>query len=118
MEGLSNAVTRDNYGENDPDRPSTAAEIRERLVWKNKYLKSPEFMLKARKGGAKKNTCKQTAFAWKASSVAKSPFKTLKAAKKASASKKPIGFTATASLKAMGQLPRSNGCYELGPKYK
>lgn len=73
---------------------------------------------KANKGGAKNVSCKQSAFAWKASSVAKSPFKTLKAAKKAAASKKPIGFTATSSLKAMGRLPRSNGCYKLGPKYE
>lgn len=76
---------------------------------------------KASKGGAKKMTCRQTAFAWKTSRVAKSPFKTLKAAKKAESSakdKKPIGFTATSSLKAMGLLPRSNGCYKLGPKYE
>ena len=30
---------------------------------------------------------------------------------------KSIGFTARASLKAKGLLPRSNGKYVLGPKY-
>lgn len=30
---------------------------------------------------------------------------------------KSIGFTATASLKAKGMLPRANGRYVLGPKY-
>lgn len=30
---------------------------------------------------------------------------------------KSIGFTARASLKAKGMLPRSNGRYVLGPKY-
>ena len=30
---------------------------------------------------------------------------------------KSIGFTAKASLKAKGMLPRSNGRYVLGPKY-
>jgi len=31
---------------------------------------------------------------------------------------KKIGFTARASLKAKGLLPRSNGTYRLGPKYR
>lgn len=30
---------------------------------------------------------------------------------------KSIGFTAKASLKAKGMIPRSNGRYVLGPKY-
>ena len=30
---------------------------------------------------------------------------------------KSIGFTAKASLKAKGLIPRSNGQYKLGPKY-
>jgi hypothetical protein len=29
-----------------------------------------------------------------------------------------IGFTALASLRSMGRLPRSNGVYMLGQKYK
>ena len=28
-----------------------------------------------------------------------------------------IGFTRRSSLKSMGLLPRSSGCYELGAKY-
>ena len=30
---------------------------------------------------------------------------------------KAIGFTAKASLKSMGRIARSSGCYELGSKY-
>jgi len=30
---------------------------------------------------------------------------------------KSIGFTATSSLKSMGIIPRSSGCYEIGNKY-
>ena len=66
------------------------------------------------------NICQKRPFAWKTARVSKSPFKTMKAAKKASAAyaaNQPIGFTATASLKAMGRIPRSDGCYKLGPKY-
>ena len=31
---------------------------------------------------------------------------------------KSIGFTARSSLKSMGLIPRSNGCYTLGNKYR
>jgi hypothetical protein len=31
---------------------------------------------------------------------------------------KSIGFTALASLRSMGRIPRSNGMYVLGEKYK
>jgi hypothetical protein len=31
---------------------------------------------------------------------------------------KSVGFTARSSLKSMGLLPRSNGCYTIGEKYK
>ena len=53
--------------------------------------------------------------------VKKSPFKTLKRAKAAERNfyqGKDIGFTATASLKSMGRIKRSSGCYELGSKYR
>jgi hypothetical protein len=66
------------------------------------------------------NTCKKR-FAWKTRRVARSPFQTLRNAKKAEAafwSGKSVGFTAKASLKSMGRIPRSNGCYELGLKYQ
>jgi len=65
-------------------------------------------------------TCKKTPFGWNSNNVKKSPFKTLRNAKQAERSfhaKRSIGFTATSSLKAMGRIPRSSGCYLLGPKY-
>lgn len=67
------------------------------------------------------NNCQNKKYGWNNAKVRRSPFKTLKAAKRAEksyASKKSIGFTATSSLKAMGRLTRSNGCYRLGPKYQ
>jgi hypothetical protein len=64
------------------------------------------------------NNCLTKKAGWNVRRVGRSPFKTLKAARKAEKSKTPIGFTATSSLKAMGRMKRSNGCYRLGPKYK
>ena len=58
--------------------------------------------------------CRKKPYPWKRRWVARSPFKTLKRAKKANRR----GFTARSSLKAMGRLRRANGCYQLGPKYK
>ena len=69
-------------------------------------------------GGTRK--CRTKPFSWKTRSVKKSPFKGMTAAKKAESSywaKRSIGFTATSSLKAMGRIPRSSGCYVIGPKY-
>lgn len=57
---------------------------------------------------------------WNTRRVSRSPFKTLNRAKRtlrAYKQGKKIGFTAVSSLKAMGILPRSSGCYQLGPKY-
>ena len=65
-------------------------------------------------------SCKNRPFPFQTRRVQKSPFRTLKNAKKAEQSLKKgksIGFTATSSLKAMGRIPRSSGCYTLGPKY-
>ena len=65
--------------------------------------------------------CRSRPFGWSAKSVAKSPFKTMKNARVAEKqfhTGKAIGFTARASLKSMGRIPRSSGCYELGSKYK
>jgi hypothetical protein len=67
------------------------------------------------------NSCKKQRFAWKTRRVQRSPFKTLANAKKAESafwSGKSVGFTAKASLKSMGRIPRSDGCYELGSKYR
>jgi hypothetical protein len=64
--------------------------------------------------------CKKTPYAWKSSSIKKSPFRTLKEAKDAETKYKagqPIGFTAISSLKSQGRIPRSDGCYVLGDKY-
>jgi hypothetical protein len=64
--------------------------------------------------------CKKTPYAWKSSSIKKSPFRKLKSAKDAEAKYKAgqsIGFTAISSLKSLGRIPRSDGCYVLGAKY-
>jgi len=53
--------------------------------------------------------------------VAKSPLKTVARVRETLEKYKkgePIGFTFTSSLKSMGLVPRSNGMYELGDKYK
>jgi len=53
--------------------------------------------------------------------VARSPFRTtarLREAERGLSTGKSIGFTATASLKSMGRIPRANGTYTIGNKYK
>jgi hypothetical protein len=65
-------------------------------------------------------TCRKKKYAY-TKKVGKSPFKTLKkakAAEKAYYSGKSVGFTAKSSLKSMGRVKRSSGCYVLGPKYR
>ena len=65
--------------------------------------------------------CKKQKFAWNTRKVARSPFRTLARAKQAEKSYlagKSIGFTARSSLKSMGRIPRSSGCFELGHKYR
>lgn len=60
-------------------------------------------------------------FPFQTKRVRRSPFKTLKSARKAEQSYHkglPIGFTATSSLKSMGRIPRATGYYVLGDKYK
>jgi hypothetical protein len=57
---------------------------------------------------------------WNTRRVSRSPFRTLARAKqtlKNYKNRKSIGFTATSSLKSMGIIPRSSGCYILGSKY-
>jgi len=69
----------------------------------------------------RKNKCKTSPYEWKTRSVMRSPFHTLEYAKKTLKNYKagkPIGFTAHSSLKSMGKLPRSSGCYILGMKYR
>jgi hypothetical protein len=65
-------------------------------------------------------SCKKTPFTIKRKKVQKSPFGSVNKTRKAlrnSKLGKSIGFTATSSLKSMGLIPRSNGCYVLGAKY-
>ena len=65
--------------------------------------------------------CKKTPFKMNEKAVKKSPFRTIKSARfslKKFKNNKSIGFTATSSLRSMGLIPRSNGCYLVGDKYK
>jgi len=65
--------------------------------------------------------CKKRPFALQTRRVIRSPFRTTQKARQAERqylAKKSIGFTARSSLKAMGRIPRSDGCYLLGPKYR
>lgn len=65
--------------------------------------------------------CQRKPYLLESRRVRKSPFRiTLKAKRALSNSKRgnPIGFTARSSLKSMGLIKRSNGCYKLGSKYK
>ncbi len=64
--------------------------------------------------------CKKVPFALNAKKIAKSPMKTLAlvvVTEKKFRKGLPIGFTFVSSLKSMGRIPRSNGCYKLGNKY-
>ena len=66
-------------------------------------------------------SCERKPFPWKTRRVEKSPFRTLKRAKTAEKgfyTRRSIGFTARSSLKSMGRIPRSSGCYQLGNKYR
>jgi hypothetical protein len=69
---------------------------------------------------AKTRKCRSRPFAWSERSVTKSPFHTMKKARLAEQKfrkGRSIGFTAMSSLKSMGRIYRSTGCYELGSKY-
>lgn len=57
------------------------------------------------------NQCRKTPYPWSAAALARSPFRTRKQVR-------TKGFSAISSLKSMGRLPRSNGCYVIGQKYK
>ena len=60
-------------------------------------------------------------FAWSTRRVAKSPFRSLNRAKQVETAYKKgksVGFTAKSSLKSMRRIPRANGSYTLGDKYK
>ena len=68
-----------------------------------------------------RKTCKRKRFGWQTRRVARSPFRTLtraRAVEKTFLAGRSIGFTARSSLKSQGRIPRANGCYELGTKYR
>jgi transposase len=68
-----------------------------------------------------RQTCRRKRFAVNRRSVKRSPFRTLDrlhAAEQAFHRGASIGFTARSSLKSMGRIPRKNGCYVLGTKYR
>jgi hypothetical protein len=84
---------------------------------------------KSRKNGAKKAAKKKAReakgrarpYPWDKNLIAKSPFKSKAAAQRAETLHKmgeSIGSTQLSSLRAMGRLPRSDGRYELGKKYR
>jgi len=65
--------------------------------------------------------CRLKPFPYSGRRTRKSPFRSTVNAKKAERaylSGARIGFTARSSLKSMGRIPRSSGCYELGAKYR
>jgi hypothetical protein len=66
-------------------------------------------------------TCKKIPYGFNTRKVKQSPFRTLIRAKKTYKNYKngrAVGFTARSSLKSMGLVPRSSGCYVLGSKYQ
>ena len=65
-------------------------------------------------------TCKKTPFALNMKRISKSPLKTIQKVLECEKKLKngtSIGFTQVSSLKSMGRIPRSSGCYILGNKY-
>ena len=66
--------------------------------------------------------CRKKPYGWNTRNVAKSPFRgnmrRARATLKAHRAGKSVGFTARSSLKSMGLVPRSSGCYILGNKYQ
>lgn len=84
------------------------------------FKKNKKSLRKSKNKSKTSIKCKKTPYAWKSSSIKKSPFRTLKRAKDAESKYKDgqsIGFTAISSLKSLGRIPRSDGCYVLGAKY-
>ena len=88
------------------------------------FKKKKNSLRKSKKNSVKKSKtsikCKKTPYAWKSSSIKKSPFRKLERAKDAERqykAGKSIGFTVISSLKSLGRIPRSDGCYVLGAKY-
>ncbi len=108
-----------------PTIPSTISRLKKSKKSLKKSLKKNKKSLKKSLKKSKKKSktsikCKKTPYAWKSSSIKKSPFRKLERAKDAETKYKAgqsIGFTAISSLKSLGRIPRSDGCYVLGAKY-
>ena len=104
-----------------PTIPSTISRLKKNKKSLKKSLKKNKKSLKKSKKKSKTSIkCKKTPYAWKSSSIKKSPFRKLERAKNAETKYKAgqsIGFTAISSLKSLGRIPRSDGCYVLGAKY-
>jgi len=69
---------------------------------------------------ATRRACRKQKYSWTSRRVARSPFRTMARARRAERdflAGRSVGFTALASLKSQGRIPRSDGCYELGTKY-
>lgn len=65
--------------------------------------------------------CKTRPYGVNTRKVKRSPFRTVSRTKKTYKNYKngkAVGFTARSSLKSMGLVPRSSGCYVLGEKYQ
>jgi len=66
-------------------------------------------------------SCKKKSYGFNTRKIKHSPFGTLSRTKKTYKNYKngkSVGFTARSSLKSMGLIPRSSGCYVLGTKYQ
>ena len=66
--------------------------------------------------------CRTNPYKWNTRKLAKSPFRgntrRAQSTLKAFRAGKSIGFTARSSLKSMGLIPRTSGCFRLGNKYR
>jgi hypothetical protein len=71
---------------------------------------------------AKAAGCRKKPYGWNTRKVAKSPFRgnmqRARSTLRAHRAGKSVGFTARSSLKSMGLVPRSSGCYIMGNKYR
>lgn len=84
-------------------------------------MKQQRKQFRIRGGKKTQKNCGRKKFALKEEAVKISPFRNLKTVKRKEAMLKKgqsIGFTGISSLKSMGRIQRSNGCFLIGDKYK
>lgn len=67
--------------------------------------------IQTRRLSMRNRRCRTRPYPLKNAALARSPFRTRKGVHMR-------GFTARASLKSMGFLPRADGCYVIGDKYR